>query len=128
MIKKRKRVKSKFRLFKSAERTLFLTDEQRVFMLAAIELRPHTFSVVLAECAPKHVEGDVVSYSEELFNAVVYDTSQNGIDEVLNFMAQQLCSGDVNIENPIDFAMSMGGTIKGRPLISTTPVPKTKIH
>lgn len=128
MIKKRKRVKSKYRLFKSGERTLFLTDETRVFMLAAIELKPHTFSVVLAECAARRGEGETVSCSEELFNAIMYDTSPTGIDELLIFMSDELCKGAVDIENPIDFAMAMGGTVKGRPLISTTPVPRNKLN
>lgn len=128
MIKKRKRDKSKYRLFKSGPRTLFLTDEKRVFMLAALQVRESTFNLVIAECAPRLVDSNMVSYAEELFNAVVYDTSESGIDEVLSFMAQELCKGEVDIENPVDFAMSMGGTIKGRPLISTTPVPKSKLN
>lgn len=121
---------SKYRLFQSDPRTFFLTDERRMFILTLTEDRDKksVYTYVLAECAPRSVDHTLVSYAKEIYNTRVYDSSEQGAEQALHYMVKELCKGVVDIENPLEFALTLGGTINGRSPISTTGLAKSDIH
>lgn len=131
--KKRKRLKDgastdRYRRFREGN-TIFISDDERGFLLSFVEspTNPHTFTFFLAELEPRE-DGEEPEIKHEIFRTTVYDKSETGATDALDFMAKELCKGKVDIDDPIDFAMILGGTIHGRTPLATTGVPKSQIH
>lgn len=119
----------KFKRSRVNEGSFFISDDKRGFLLTCTVVRLHTYNFVLAELQHTKEDPDApVVIKAEIYNTTVFDSSEARIAGALEYMARELCKGRVNIDDPLDFAMTLGGTIHGRVPLSTPSLPKTQLH
>jgi hypothetical protein len=106
-----------------------LFDAGRAYHLQMNRLRSHFYSIVLSKVTRSSVfDTDYVCIEQELFNTTVYDVEGRTTAKVVENMAEEFVTKSADIDNPVEFAFQIGGTVLNRTPVSTCAYPLSGLH